>query len=100
MSIPFLLVNISVISGFFPLIAATYNYRQLEPIIKLMAAFCLVSVVIDLSSLAIVYLNVVHSTFFLIHLFNFLAVVFFSTIYYRAFYEPVFKKITLVLGSV
>jgi hypothetical protein len=99
MSIAFLLVNISVLSGFFPLIAAAYNYRQLEPIVKLMAAFCLFSAIIDLTSLAIVYLHVVHSTFFLIHLFNLFAAVFFSTIYYRAFYEPILKKITLVLSA-
>lgn len=100
MSIALILVNISVISGFFPLIAATYNYRQLEPVIKLMAAFCLASAIIDLTSLTIMYFQVVHSTFFLIHLFNLLAVAFFSTIYYRAFYEPLFKKITLVLGAI
>ena len=99
MSIALLLINISVISGFFPLLAAVYSYRRLDKVLKLMAAFCLVSVLLDMAGLVILYLKM-HNNLFLMHLFDLLAVVFFTLIYYHAFYEPVLKKITLIFGGV
>jgi hypothetical protein len=99
MSIALLLINISVISGFFPLLAAAYNYRRLDRVLKLAAAFCLVSVLLDMGGLVILYLKI-HNNLFLMHLFDLLAVVFFTLIYYHAFYESVLKKITLILGGV
>jgi hypothetical protein len=100
MGFALLLVNASVISGFFPLLAALYNYRKLDPVLKLVAAFCLVSVMLDLIGLAILYLKLMHNTAFLIHFFDLIAVAFFTLIYFRAFYLPVLKKITLILGSI
>jgi hypothetical protein len=97
MSLAYVLVNISIASGVFPLIAAIYNYRQLEPVLKLVAAFCLVSAVLDLISMIMAH-DGVRNTLFLQHLFDLVAVLFFSVIYYRAFYEPILKKIALILG--
>lgn len=98
MSIALILVNISVVSGIFPLLAALYNYRQLDPVLKLVVAFCAVSAFLDLLAL---YLRVhrVHNNLFIMHIFNLMAVLFFTVIYYRAFYESIFKKIAIILGG-
>jgi hypothetical protein len=91
-----ILVNLSVLSGLFPLLAAAWNYQRLDPVLKLVAIFCLLSVIPDLIG-KLVHLR---NSIFLIHLFDVMAVVFFSLIYYKAFNKPIFKKITLALGGV
>jgi hypothetical protein len=100
MSIALILVYISAISGLFPLLAAVYNYRRLNRVLKLMAAFCLVSVLTDLIGLLTLYLKVKYNNLFLMHLFDLVAVVLFTLIYYYAFYKQLFKKLTLILGSI
>ena len=100
MSIAEVLVDISVISGLFPVIAAWYNYRHLDAILKLMALFCLLSIIPDFVGLAISLLKLrYYNSLFLIHLFDMMAAIFFTLIYRRAFYKPVFKKMTLILGA-
>src|SRR3569833_1460144 len=98
MSIAVLLTNVTVISDFLPVIAALYNYRRLDSTLRLMALFCLLSIIPDLVGLITTYLNVVYNSLFLIHLFDMTAVVFFTLIYQRAFYKPIFKKMTLIFG--
>ena len=99
MSIALVLVYVSVISGLFPVFAALYNYRQLDTVLKIMALFCLLSVIPDLISLVTAYiLKLTFNNLFLMHLYDMMAVVFFTVIYYKAFYTPVLKKITLILG--
>ena len=96
MSIAVLLVNITVASNFFPVLAAAYNYRRLDSVMKLMALFCLVSVLPDAAS----PIFKVHNSLPLMHLFDLLAVAFFTMIYCKVFYKPVLKTITLILGGV
>lgn len=98
MSIAEALGDISAISGLFPIIAAWYNYRQLDSALKLMALFCLLSFIPDFVGLITTYLKIVFNNLFLFHFFDMMAVVFFTLIYYRAFYKPVFKKMTLIFG--
>ena len=98
MSIAIVLRDISAISGIFPVIAALYNYRQLDSVLKLMALFCLLSIIPDFVGLITTSLNIVFNDLFLIHLFDMMAVIFFTLIYQRAFYKPVFKKMTLIFG--
>ncbi|MDB5025202.1 MAG: hypothetical protein JWP78_2957 [Mucilaginibacter sp.] len=100
MAVAVVLVNVSVLSGFFPLLAAWYNYRRLDQVLKLMVAFCLVSVLPDLAGLITLYLKLKYNNLFLMHLFDLVAVVFFTLIYYHAFYKPVLKKVTLILGGI
>lgn len=101
MSIALILVYVSVISGFFPVFAALYNYRQLDTVLKIMALFCLLSVISDTVSLVAAYiLRLTFNAPFVMHLFDMMAVVFFTVIYSKAFYAPVLKKITLILGTV
>jgi hypothetical protein len=99
MSISELLSNITVASDFLPVIAALYNYRRLDPILRLMAIFCMLSVIPDVAGLIILYLKPRHyNNLFLFHLFDMMAAIFFTLIYHRAFYKPVFKKMTLIFG--
>jgi hypothetical protein len=101
MSFALVLVYASVISGFFPVLAALYNYRQLNPVLKIMALFCLLSVIPDVFSLVTAYiLKLTLNTLFLMHFYDLMAVVFFTAIYFKAFYASVLKKITLILGLV
>ena len=99
MSFALVLVYITVISNFFPVVAAVYNYRQLDYILKLMFVFCLISTIPDTTSLILTYLKLKYNTVFLMHFFDMAAVVFFTLIYHRAFYKPALKKLTLLLGG-
>ena len=78
MSIAIVLRDISAISGIFPVIAALYNYRQLDSVLKLMALFCLLSIIPDFVGLITTSLNIVFNDLFLIHLFDMMAAIFFS----------------------
>ena len=98
MSISELLSNITVASDFLPVIAALYNYRRLDPVLRLMDIFCALSAIPDVVSLIISYLKIVFNNLFMIHLFDMMAAIFFTLIYYRAFYKPLFKKMALIFG--
>jgi hypothetical protein len=99
MSIAELLTNITVASDFLPVVAALYNYRRLDPVLRLMAVFCILSVIPDVAGLVISYLKPRHyNNLFLFHLFDMMAAIFFILIYHRAFNKPVFKKMTLIFG--
>jgi hypothetical protein len=103
MSIASILVNVTIATDVLPLLAALYNYRRLDPVLKLFAAFCLVSASFDwlelVTSHFMSYLGWT-SNYPLLHLFNLVAVLFFIMIYYRAFYESVFKKAALIFGAI
>jgi ABC-type transport system involved in cytochrome c biogenesis permease subunit len=99
MSIEVILMNASVVSGLFPLVAASYNYHKLDRPLKLVAVFCLVSVILDFSGLLAMHLGV-RNNLFLMHIFDIMAVLIFTGIYYYAFYEPLFKKIALGLCGI
>lgn len=99
MSIAELLTNITVASDFLPVVAALYNYRRLDPVLRLMAIFCILSVIPDVVGLVISYLKLRHyNNLFLFHLFDMMAAIFFTLIYHRAFYKSIFKKMTLIFG--
>jgi hypothetical protein len=101
MSIALVLTYVSVISGFFPLLAALYNYRQLDTVLKIMALFCLLSVIPDTIGLVTAYILKLRSfnNLFLMHLYDMMAVIFFTVIYFKVFYKSILKKITLILGT-
>src|ERR1700743_900732 len=99
MSIAIVLLYIATVSDFLPVLVAIYNYRSLDQVLRIMAAFCLVSVIPDLAGLVNVVFKIRYNNLFMIHIFDLLAVVFFTLIYCHAFYKQIFKKITLILGS-
>ncbi|MGZ3752467.1 MAG: hypothetical protein ACXVAU_14395, partial [Mucilaginibacter sp.] len=98
MSLAEILVQVSLYSAIFPLLAALFNYRQLENVLKIMAAFCLFSALIDFFSVVVLHWGV-HNNQPFMHLYDAVAVIFFTVIYYLAFYETILKKIALILGG-
>ncbi|HEY4195745.1 MAG TPA: hypothetical protein VGM63_09435 [Mucilaginibacter sp.] len=100
MTVALVLVYIAMASDFFPALAALYNYRSLDPVLKLMGFFCMVSVIPDLASLVQVATHAKYNNLILFHLFDVMAIIFFTLIYHKAFYKPLLKKITLILGGV
>jgi len=98
MSITVILVYASIASGVLPLLAALYNYRQLDSVLKLFVLFCLVSFSFDLFEMTLSELKVKNNCP-VFHLYDVVAVLFYTVIYYRAFYESIFKRIALLLGA-
>ena len=99
MSITVILLYVTVASGFLPLLAAAYNYSRLDRVLKIMAAFCVISVISDLAGLLTMHFKVIHNTYFIMHIFDIAAVLFFTAIYCQVFYKPLLKRVTLLLGS-
>jgi hypothetical protein len=100
MSIALILVYVTVASGFFPVFAALYNYRRLDQVLKLMALYCFLAALPDLAGLINLFLKARYNNLFLMHLYDLMAVVFFTLIYYHAFFKPALKKVTLILGGI
>lgn len=98
MSVAEILVYISLYSGIFPLLAAVFNIRHMEPVLRLVAAFCLFSALIDLFSVLVLHWGARNNHPFF-HLYDLGGIVFFTIIYYQAFHERIFKKIVLILGT-
>src|SRR3569623_480242 len=67
-----------------------------------MALFCLLSLIPDMISMVTAYILKLRSinNLFLMHLYDVIAVVFFTIIYFKVFYKSNLKKITLILDIV
>jgi hypothetical protein len=96
MSVTYILYT-SIVSGFLPVIAALYNYGNLDKTLKIVAVFLLISVLFD-SGFEIASHHNVTNNFPAIHLFIVISLVFFAAIYYNAFFSPLLKKATLILS--
>ncbi|MDF2434222.1 MAG: hypothetical protein JWP44_3853 [Mucilaginibacter sp.] len=96
MSLAYDLNVASTVSGFLPLLAALYNYKHLDKILKLAAAFFLLSALFDL--ILEVTKMAGHNNLPWIHLFIVISIVFFSAIYYYAIAMPVIKKAIVILA--
>jgi heme A synthase len=87
---------LSVISGAVPVIAAMFNYRQIDKTLKIFTAYLLVSFIFDVG------FGLVQSSTLndmpMVHLYLAISLAFFSVIYYQLFFNSVLKKITLVLS--
>lgn len=97
MSFAYALNIFSSFSGLLPIVAALYNYGHLDKVLKLVAAFLLVSflwdVILELTKMR------VSNNLPLIHLFIIVSIVFFGAIYYKAFFKPALKKAIVVLAA-
>jgi hypothetical protein len=98
MSIIVILLYSSILSDILPLLAALYNYRQLDGVLKLFAFFCLISLSFDLLEWMLSNLQV-RNNCPLLHLYILFTILFFTIIYYRAFYGIILKRIALILGG-
>jgi hypothetical protein len=96
MSVTFILYT-SIISGILPVIAALYNYRRLDKILKIVAAFLLISVLFDWGFEIASHFHIPNN-FPAIHLFILISLGFFTVIYYAAFFSPLLKRTTIILS--
>jgi len=89
----------SLFSGLLPVIAAIYNYKHLDKVLKIVATFFFISTFFDFLLYITPQLGVKNNSPF-IHLFTVICIVFFGQIYYRSFHIPLLKKITLALCAI
>ena len=102
MDVNLLLSKISVISGIVPLLAAVYNYRNLDKLMRILFFFLLISSLFDFGQwIAFSYKprtgHPLNTNPFL-HVYVIISVVFFGLIYYNLFRSAALKIITLVLA--
>jgi hypothetical protein len=99
MTIDTILAIISGTSGFFPVLAALYNYKHFDKTLKIAALFFLVASLFDpimwllnysgnKNNMPMIHLNILVSLFF------------FTLIYYNLFLNLVLKKFTIVLTAI
>jgi hypothetical protein len=96
---PYTLNIFSSVSGILPVIAALYNYRYLDKVLKIAAAFFLVSAVFDLVLQLVVRMGI-NNNHPLIYIFIIVSVLFFAAIYFYAFFNPKLKKAILILSAI
>jgi hypothetical protein len=98
MSVAYALNVSSTVSGLFPVLAALYNYKYLDKILKIAALYFLVSSLFDwvLEFTKVVSNNNLPA----IHLFIVISIVFYAAIYYNAFFNRVLKKVTIILAAI
>jgi hypothetical protein len=90
---------LSVISGIFPVIAAVFNYKHIDKVLKIFTAYLLVSFLFDVGfCIASVYR--IKNDMPAVHLYLSISLVFFAVIYYKLFINRVLKAATLVLSGV
>jgi hypothetical protein len=88
---------LSVISDIFPILAAIYNYKYLDPVLKIAFCFFIVSLLSDVLQIAFIYLHILTNSP-IIHIYIILSILFFGAIYYRAFFRQIVKEIVVVFS--
>ncbi len=88
----------STISGVFPVIAALFNYKHLNKVLKIASAFFVVSVLFDVV-LELTKKMALGNNLPVIHLFVVISILFFTAIYYHAFFRPAYKRTIVVVFS-
>ena len=90
---------LSTISGFFPVVVAVYNYRNLDNVLKIAALFFLISSLFD-PLMWVLANNGTKNNMPLIHVNIIVTVVFFAVIYYKLFTNRLQKKTTVILSVI
>ncbi|WPU94119.1 hypothetical protein SNE25_01100 [Mucilaginibacter sabulilitoris] len=90
---------LSTISGFFPVLVAFYNYKNLDKVLKIAALFFLISSLFD-PLMWVLANNGAKNNMPLIHVNIIVTVVFFAVIYYKLFTNRVQKKTTVILSVI
>ncbi len=99
MSAAYIISNASVASGVLPVLAALYNYKHLDKVLKIAAAFFIISFLSDLIEFITANMGVKNNVP-VIHLFIIISILFFGAIYYHAFFRPFLKKIIVILSAI
>lgn len=92
------LSNISAFSGALPVIAVLLNYKHLDKVLRIAAIFFVISAGFDLWQAITIKMHVVNNLH-IIRLFLVICLLFFSAIYYNAFFSRVLKKTVVILSA-
>ncbi|MDP9081260.1 MAG: hypothetical protein M3O71_27925 [Bacteroidota bacterium] len=90
---------LSIVSGVLPVIAALYNYRHLNNVLKIAALFFLISTMFDWGDEIASHYHVTNN-FPAIHAYIIISLLFYTIIYYKAFSALLLKRVVFILGSV
>ncbi|MDR3694179.1 hypothetical protein [Mucilaginibacter sp.] len=99
MSAASILDDFSTYSGVLPVIAWLYNYKSLNKVLKIAGVFFLIAFLIDLILELMTMMKGVVNNMPLIHLFVVINILFFTAIYYYAFFKPSVKKAIILLAA-
>lgn len=100
MSLNKILDIVSTYSGFFPVLVAIYNFKYLDKVLKITAAFFLVEAIFDPVMWFLPDWGAQKSNMPLIHINIIVTVLFFTVIYYKLFAKSVLKKVTIFLSAI
>ena len=100
MSLNKILDIVSTCSGFLPVLAAIYNFKYLDKVLKIAAIFFLVESLFDPIMWILPELWDVKNNMPLMHINIIVTVIFFTIIYYKLFLKPILKKITVVFSVI
>jgi hypothetical protein len=98
MTVAFVMLICSIASGFFPVLAAWYNYKQLVTPLKIAAAYFLVSALSDMVQLLLILMRVSNNQP-VIHIYIFISAALFGAFYYRALFNPALKIGVIILTA-
>lgn len=85
------LITASVVSGFLPVLAALYNYRNLDKVLKIAALYFLASVASDLVMQVMKNIGQPNN-WPVIHVYIAVSMIMLGAMYYYAFFNLLFKK--------
>jgi len=92
------LSNTSAFSGVFPVVAVLLNYKRLDKVLRIAAVFFVISAGFDLWQEITIKMHMVNNLH-IIRLFLVICLLFFSAIYYNAFFSRVLKKTVVILSA-
>jgi len=90
---------ISVLSGIIPVVAAIFNYRQIDKILRIFTAYLIISFLFDVGFWFAPLVGVANDMP-LVHLYLAISLGFFSIIYWKLFLTSVLKKATIILSTI
>lgn len=89
--------DLSAASALLPVLAGIVNFRRLDRTVKTAAVFFMVAALFELILVLTIRMGIANNMP-LLHLFIAISIVFFSIIYYRAFYSAALRKAVLFMG--
>jgi heme A synthase len=90
---------LSIISGVIPVIAAVFNYKQIDKVLKIFTAYLLISFLFDVG-FWMAPLNGIKNDMPAVHLYLGISLAFLAVIYYKLFFNKALKITTLLLSSI
>lgn len=90
---------LSIVSGVLPVIAALFNYRHLNHVLKIAALYFLISTMFDWGDEIASHYHVVNN-FPAIHAFIIISLLFYTIIYYKAFSSLLLKRMVFILSTI